>query len=600
MKAFRSVFLLVLVLGLGGYIYWIDSEKASTPEREAAQRRAFSIDLNRLHAVHIRRPEYMIDLRREGDEWRLSSPENIPANQATVRQTLSRLRALSRGELITPADMRERGQTLADFGLAVPVAVLTLEDSRGSREYRIGNPNPLGTALYVKEESSQNVMLISSDLMEILPERADAFRDRRILPHPANAVRSISLLSPGRLVRLEAQGDQWVISEPFRFPAEPDRVAALLEQLASARIEQFLLSEEVSGEPFGREEDLVTLRIHFSGSTPAVELDIGNRVPGEPHARYARFAGQRGVFVVSEGLRSMAFTELLALQTLKIFPVDPNRVREFTVRDPGSEDALTLSRTAEGWQLRSPITAEAAPDYVQRILEAWTSALIEERHPLDQASDLLYTFEVVLEAGGRSYVPTSYEVYTDSRNPAAVWVRPGGMNDLWRIFPDTLRHVPLDPLAYLSRAILRFSPEKVIRVRIQSASRDVTLKREDAQAAWDALETDEDVVEEQLEMVLSHFGNLNATRLLVRGSVDLAEWGLEDPPYRVSFGLGGDKPGSRTIRLAPHPEFGVVGTVQGQDLVFALSEGFLDLVNPSILLSESPRVESDDSSASDS
>ncbi|MCC5843280.1 MAG: DUF4340 domain-containing protein [Verrucomicrobia bacterium] len=599
MKAFRSLILLLLVLGLGAYIYWVDAEKESTPEREAAQRRAFSIDLDRLDGVTIRRPEYTLGLRRQGEEWLLSSPEGVPASQATVRQTLSRLRALSRGELITPADMRERGQTLADFGLAVPVAVLTLEDSRGERRYRIGNPNPLGNALYVKEESSQNVMLISSDLMEILPLRADAFRDRRILTPPANAVRGLSFHSPERMVRLEVQGDQWVLSEPFRFPAQQDRVASLLEQLASARIERFLLPDEVSGEPFGRDEDLVTLRAQFSGSTPQLELEIGNRVPGEPQSRYARFAGQEGVFVVSEGLRSLTLTELLALQKLNILPVSPEQISGFTVLSAGRTEPIELSRISGGWEIRTPMSGRASTDIAGRVLEAWTAAMIEERHPLEQASDLLYTFSVRLKDPSY-HVPTEFEVYTDESNPAAVWVRPGGMNELWRIFPDTLKYVPQESLAYLSRTVLQFPVDAVIRLRIFTPEGDVTLTREDPQAPWGGPESGETVDRGRVGDVLAAFGALNAQHLLERGSVNLGDWGLEDAPYRVSVGLGGSKPGSRTLRLAPHPEWGLVGTVQGQDLVFALPKTLLEYLEPSLLLSTPSGVNADDIGASDS
>lgn len=599
MRFSRSLMLLLLVLGLGAYIYWVDAEKESTPEREAAQRRAFSMDPDRLEGLTIRRPEYTLTLRREGDEWQFVSPAESAASQAAVRQTLSRLRALSRGELITPADMRERGQTLADFGLAVPVAVLTLEDSRGSRRYRIGNPNPLGSALYVQEESSQNVMLISSDLMEILPQRADAFRDRRILGPPANALRVLSFHSPDRLVRLEWLADQWILTEPFRFPADPERVAALVEQVGTARIERFLLPEEISGEPFGREEDWVTLRAQFSGGAPQLELVIGNRVPGEPHARYARFAGQDGVFVVSEGLRLLALTELLALQTLNIFPVSPEMVSGFTVAGGGDDDPIKLVRAAGEWEIRSPVSGRAASDYAERVLEAWTSALIEERHPLERASDLLYTFSVRLK-NPSPHVPTSYEVFTDAATPAALWVRPAGMPELWRIFPDTLKYVPLNTMAYLSRTVLTFPAEAVIRLRLLTPEGDITLTRDDADAAWAGSKPGARVDRERTEKLLKTFGSLQARQLLARGSVNLEDWGLANAPFSLSVGLGGDKPGSRTLRLAPHPEWGLVGTVQGQDLVFALPEALLDGLVPSQLLSIPSGENANDIGATDS
>lgn len=600
MKAARSLLLLVLVLGLGAYIYWLDADKASTPEREAAQRRAFSLDLDRLTSVHIRRPEFSLELRREGEDWVLSSPEGILANQAAVRQTLSRLRALSRGELITPSDMRERGQTLADFGLAVPVAVLTLEDPRGARRYRIGNPNPLGNALYVIEESSQNVMLISSDLMEILPTRADAFRDRRILVPPANAVRALSFHAPGRLVRLETRGEHWVLTEPFRFPAQQERIAVLLEQLTAARIERFLLQEEIRGEPFGRDEDLVTLRVHFTGGLPALELDIGNRVPGEPASRYARFAGQKGVFVVSEGLRSIALTELLALQKLRILPVHPDQISEFTVRTPGAPEPIQLTRANDGWSLLSPLSGRASTEIAEQVLAVWTAAHIEERFPTETPGELLYRFELGL-TGQPNGMPTGFDVLADASGREILWVKPDGIDELWRIFPDTLKYVPADPLMYLSRSVLRFPPAEAIRLRLRSPLEDITLTRADAASPWTFPDDRHPVDPGEIADLIDVLSRLQASRLLERGSVNLAGWNLEDAPFRLTVGLGGDRPDSRTLLFAPHHQWGMVGTIQGQDLVFALPESVQRLLDPARFIAEpSSEADADDAQPSDS
>ncbi|MGA0369647.1 MAG: DUF4340 domain-containing protein, partial [Kiritimatiellia bacterium] len=170
MSASKTIFLLMLVLGLGGYIWFYEINQLSSAEKRALQRQAFDLQVEQINGIGIQTADYKVELTQTDLGWELVRPKGARAAAPVVQQLLARLKTLGKGDLITPADMRADEKSLAEFGLAVPRIKLTLRSPAQVREYQVGDVNPLGNSVYVKEESTQNVMPVSTDLLEILPK----------------------------------------------------------------------------------------------------------------------------------------------------------------------------------------------------------------------------------------------------------------------------------------------------------------------------------------------------------------------------------------------------------------------------------------------
>lgn len=539
MKRSGTFLLLIAVLGLGAYILLVDQHRESTPERQEELRRAFRIDPDRTTFLGIRRAEYHIELERVQQEWVFRVPEGARAQDSMVRQTLSRLRGLSRGELITPADMRARGQTLADFGLEIPTAILQIEDHHGRREYRVGNFNPLGTALFVKEENSSNIMAISSDLLEILPLDPTLFRDRRLLPFPMEDLRQLTLRSTDRVMRLERQDQHWQITEPAPALADAQAMEGILQRLGQARIEQFV--EERGGDTtrFGF-ESAVILRAHARGDRQPVELRIGAVVPGEAGQRYARFAGRQGVFTVSEGLRQLVQIEEMALRDRRVLPVAFGDIRRISLWGPENGE-LRLRRSGDQWQIRLPTERPASAERVERLWEVWSASRIELLPEDPPESELLY--RIAFELSDRPDAPLTFAVHRAVAAPGRVWLRPEGQAAFWQVLPDTLAFFPTDALAYQSRVVLQFTPSDVIRVSLSQSGEEQQVTRTAAQASWQSPGGIPNPV--ALHQLLSLASSLRADTLLPTDPALVPEAAA----IRISFGLGGTAPANRTLLL---------------------------------------------------
>lgn len=571
MKRWSKLLFFLLVVALGGFVWFHEFLMESRAERGREVSLAFRVDVDRTQRIRIRRPEYEVELHRSGEGWVLSSPRDAPAHDAMVRQTLSRLRALEQGDLITPADMRERGQTLADFGLDVPSAVFVLEDSRGEREYRVGNPNPLGTELFVKEAAGHNIMLVSSDLLDILPRSADALRDRRLLTLSPGSVATLSLVDPRRVLRLERQGAAWKIVEPGSYTGDVPAVLNLIERISLARIEHFPDTPNDTAAELGLSPPLYEIRAHDESGQRSMELWIGNPVPGAPGQRYARFAGRDGVFVVSEGIRNIASTEFLALMDRRLFPLDPEGLRGVRLKGPSDRVELEARLGTRGWRLVAPRDRPASDARMQGFLEALLQAQVEEILPFSQADPTLFTVEIETVSGSL-HSPKAFRVLDAPSLPGSALLRPVGREEVWRVVPDTIRYLSPDPVHLLSRDMLSFRPAEVIRISRRQGELAERFTREEPEGPWVSLEEGMSPRGEAIERIVNLASSLRADAMVALAPPSLEPFHLEEPAFRISFGLRGDDPGNRTLLLAPDPGGDrVLATVLGSDVVFSLT-----------------------------
>jgi len=591
MRFTRTFFLFVIVLGLGAYIWFYEQHGMSAEERREMMRRAFDLPVEHITRIGIRTPEYETEVfRAENGEWRMREPEGARAAEPLIRQTLSRLRNLGRGELITPADMRERGQTLADFGLAVPRLVLSLQTPAETREYRIGDPNPLGNALYVKEEQTQNVMLVSSDLVEILPSDAHAFRDRDLFPLHMPDVSALTLIDTERAARLLKTDGHWRFMEPVNAPADESRVTALLAKLGSARIDG-MLNRPDTGEDYGFVDGSDVIRLRTPSTEVPYEVTIGGDVPDKPDLCYARISGQEGLVLVSKGLRQLARTETAALRDRRLVTLETEAMEAVEVAHP--DRLLRIARAEDGWRVTSPVKMAASGARVQQMIQYWRDARVEDFLPPNPDAKAAYRVRFIPTEGDA----IAFEVLESDAGAGRVLIRREGGDAVLRVVPDLVRFSPVEVIPYLSRGMLRFDPARAVRVSLQGPDASTEVVRVEGDSVWRLAGDGGEARQEAVNQVLGVLSDLRAADLLAVNPASLEPYGLNRPRLRVSVGLGGVRPENRTLLVSSREEDGSpVAMVQGEDVVFQLTPGQWEALGAEIVATDGgsePKAEHD-------
>src|SRR5215207_8927254 len=94
MKLKHTIILVLVAVGLWAYVEFVDRKMPTTREREEKKGRLFDFDRDKISAVSIKTPESKMELRREGNTWRLDEPVKDRADTSTMSSLLTSIELL--------------------------------------------------------------------------------------------------------------------------------------------------------------------------------------------------------------------------------------------------------------------------------------------------------------------------------------------------------------------------------------------------------------------------------------------------------------------------------------------------------------------------
>ncbi len=171
MKLQRTTLILILLaLGLGGFVYFYEIRGASQRE-EAKQRQQqiFNFAADDVQSLTINKKTQVINIERntssEAPKWLLKAPVSAPANDASVSYLM---------DLLVKGDSYRTISTstnqLSEFGLDQPLATIIIKlKNQKSHNLTLGQPDFNRRFLYAlvdpntKPNGQVNVSLISTD-----------------------------------------------------------------------------------------------------------------------------------------------------------------------------------------------------------------------------------------------------------------------------------------------------------------------------------------------------------------------------------------------------------------------------------------------------
>jgi hypothetical protein len=170
MKLPRTTLILILLaLGLGGFVYFYEIRGATVREEIKEQKQQiFSFAADDVQSLTIKTKKLTLNLERNPEnnpKWLIKSPISAPANDAIVSYLMDLLvKGNSNRTLSTSA------KELGDFALAQPQATINITlKNRQSHQLILGKPNFNGRFLYAqtdpatKPDGNTNVLLVSTD-----------------------------------------------------------------------------------------------------------------------------------------------------------------------------------------------------------------------------------------------------------------------------------------------------------------------------------------------------------------------------------------------------------------------------------------------------
>jgi len=301
MRGGRSfVILLIVAVGLGAYIYFVESKRDPSGASVVTGEKVFAIETGSIEEVLIQSTSgEQTRVRRAGDGWQIVEPATLEADTSAVASLVSTLESLQSDRTVD-----EHPGSVEPYGLAPPrlTVAFKVTGETDERQLLIGERTPTGSDLYAQVGGDPKLILIASYIEDSLDKTTFDLRDKTVLRFARDAVDAVTLEpTDGPTVTLGKSGDDWRLSAPVDASADFSTVDGLIGRLFQAHMQAIVASDEPSAadlRTYGLDKPTVIVRLG-AGSTQAA-LAVG----GEHDAttRYARDLSRPLVFTVDSSL----------------------------------------------------------------------------------------------------------------------------------------------------------------------------------------------------------------------------------------------------------------------------------------------------------
>jgi hypothetical protein len=294
MGRLTSMVALVLVLaGLGAYIYFVDSKRPTTGASEE-KTKVFTVEAAKLEELTITSDSETSTLRKIDGTWRMTAPIEADGDQSAISSVAN---ALSTVEVNRVVD--ENASNLADYGLATPRITLAYKAAGSEGQLLIGDKTPSQSDVYAMKPGEKRVFLISGFNESTFAKKPFDLRDKRILNFERDKIDSMEVVRDSNSVVLARSGSDWVVKQPVQVRGDYSAIEALITKLASGSMTRLVAAaasapKDAAGlAKYGLAKPVA--RISLGSGSARSTLALGKEEEG---ALYAQDQGRGLIFTV--------------------------------------------------------------------------------------------------------------------------------------------------------------------------------------------------------------------------------------------------------------------------------------------------------------
>jgi hypothetical protein len=344
MRGGRSLLLLlVLALGVGAYIYFVEMKRDLTDPADRRDK-AFSIAAGQIDGMEIHGASGEVTIvKKVGEEWRLTAPVSAPADQAVVGSIASALEGLEIQRILedTPSSVSPFGLAPARFSVSFTVA-----GDVTSRQLEIGNKTPTGSDVYARVTGQPKVLLVSAYLEDTLARSTFDLRDKTVLKFSRGEIDTITLTAArAPAVSLKRTASDWTLTTPLSARADWTTVDGLISRVSDAQMTSVVPDTSDAPTPadlkrFGL--DAPQFVASFGTGSTAATLAFGN---AHDKGVYARDLSRPLVFTVDAGLLSDLKKQPADLRMKDIFEFKSFSASSLTISQGGLVQTFAKAST---------------------------------------------------------------------------------------------------------------------------------------------------------------------------------------------------------------------------------------------------------------
>lgn len=294
-RGVSTLVLLVVALGLGGYIYFVEWRKPDT--RDAREKAFPGLDAGVIEAITVANANGdSTTLERRDGTWTITKPEPLEADGTEASAIASAIAGL---EVTRVVD--EKPADVAQYGLQPPkVAVtFTVKGEGTPRRLQVGEKTPTSGDVYARRGVDPKVFLVSSYNDQVFNKTTFDLRNKVVLRFDREKADGIDIRQGADAATLRRQDQTWTVVSPVTARADYAAAEGLVTRLSTAQMTRIVASNvpEADLKTYGLDKPVVTATIH--AGTGSATLVVGK---AEGDGAFARDTARSMVFTIDSAL----------------------------------------------------------------------------------------------------------------------------------------------------------------------------------------------------------------------------------------------------------------------------------------------------------
>jgi hypothetical protein len=573
-----------LLLGVAGvlfaFIWFVERHSKATSLLSEPPPRLIHLRAAEVTNVLVRRTNQIILRAARGEQgWTLTLPFSYPAQTYAIETLLQHVEILSTSTHISMDELAANKRTVADFGLDVPLATLSLSHEGRRTELLFGAKTAVGDQVYLQSLHLPGIYLVNADVFDLIPRSVTDWRDTALLNLAGVVFDRIEVRSASRGFAIHADhtNDAFYLSKPTPARAARAQVEALLRTILTNTVSQFVTDNpRAELEPYGLQPPEAEL-VFGRGTNDLVTVQFGKSPTNDPTTVYARRSTHGNVVLVSRDLLEVLQTSHTELRDRRLLAFTPDAVEAIEV--VGAENFSVRRLTNGTWTVGDNLPADP------ELMREWLGRLgrlegsVEKDVVTDFASyGLAEPIRQYLLKGSATNAAGAItnrllaRLDIGGRQDDRLFARGVDENTVYTISRRDYSQLPSSPWQLRDRRVWSFTTNQVRSVTVSKHGRSRVLLRSGA-GEWTVAPGSSGIITtEAVEETMFRLGQLRAATWVARGAENRLLYGFSDDAYRLTIELkGGDKAQVLNLELgdkAPSQQTYAAATVDGQAWVF--------------------------------
>lgn len=340
--------MLVVLLGLGAYVYFVELPKA---KQDAEKPTVLTFEKGAVDTLTLTYLGREISLQQTAvGEWNLTAPIQAKADDTAVNNMLTTIVDEEVTRSLTP----EEPVDLALYGLAQPPVVLriALQDGTTLPKVSIGKDTPVGFSAYVQKEGDPQLHLTRQAFRLGLIKEVKELRDKTVLPFERDSVTRIAINISETSIVLAKADDDWAFEHPAPYAVDASAVQTYLSTLEGIRAEDFVEQPLLDLSAFGLDPAQLTVSLHLGEDTKRT-LSVGGEksVDAGTTQRYLKRDDGETLYLVRAGLLKDLNKSVTDFRDKAVVSIPEGKITQVVVTRQGGA-GFTLSRGEENaWKI---------------------------------------------------------------------------------------------------------------------------------------------------------------------------------------------------------------------------------------------------------